>query len=80
MIPFAYRIKALLEHYQNFKLPTEGEVWTRYHRWYDAMLESSAFKATATDHVGYKDRLLDFYLLYSIGGGQSDVTSLRSDA
>ena len=78
MIPFAYRIKVLLEHYRNFKLPIEGELWVRYHRWYNAMLESSAFKVTATDRVGYRDRLLAFYLPYRPGGGQSDVTSLRS--
>ena len=78
MIPFAYRIKVLLEHYRNFELPTEGELWTRYHRWYKAVLESSAFKTTATGNAGYRDRLVDFYLPYSIGGGQSDVTSLRS--
>ncbi len=79
MIPFAYRIKELLEHYRNFELPTEGEAWVRYHRWYNAMLESSAFKATATSHAGYRDRLVDFYLPYSVGEGQSDVTSLKSD-
>jgi glutathione S-transferase len=78
MFPFAYRIKELLEHYRNFSLPTEGELWVRYHRWYKAMLESSAFKATATDHAAYRDRLVAFYLPYSLGGGQSDVTSLRS--
>ena len=78
MIPFAYRIKVLLEHYRNFSLPTEGELWTRYHRWYNAMLESSAFKVTATDHAEFRDRLVAFYLPYSVGGGQSDVTLLRS--
>ncbi len=77
MIPFAYRIQVLLEQYQNFKLPTEGERWTRYHRWYKAMLESSAFKTTATDHTDYRDRLVEFYPPYSVGRGQSDVTSLR---
>jgi hypothetical protein len=69
MIPFACRIKVLPEHYRNFTLPTEGKLWVRYHRWYSAMLESSAFKVTATDHVGYRDRLVAFYLPYSLGGG-----------
>jgi glutathione S-transferase len=78
MIPFAYRIKVLLEHYRNFSLPTEGELWIRYHRWYNAMLESSAFRATATDHAGYRDKLVAFYLPYSVGEGQSDVTLIRS--
>ncbi|MEH6458148.1 MAG: glutathione S-transferase N-terminal domain-containing protein [Cocleimonas sp.] len=78
MIPIAYRIEVLLEHYRNFNLPTEGELWVRYYRWYNAMLETSAFKATATDHDDYRDRLVDFYLPYSAGGGQSDVTVLKS--
>ena len=78
LLSFAHRIKVLLEHYRNLSLPTEGELWIQYHRWYNAIFESSAFRATATDHPGYRDRLVAFYLPYSVGGGQSDVTSLRS--
>jgi glutathione S-transferase len=80
MIPFSYQIKVLLEHHLDFKLPTEGDSWTRYHRWYNAMLESSAIRTTATDHVKYRASLVEFYLPYSVGGGQSDVKSLRSVA
>ena len=77
MIPFAYRIKVLLEHYKNFPLPTTGEVWNRYHRWYKAMTETSAFAATSTDQAGYRDKLITFYLPYSEGEGQADVTDLK---
>ncbi len=78
MTPFAHQIKVLLERYRYFKLPIKGETWIRYHRCYNAMLKSAAFKVTATEHAGYIDRLVEFYLPYSLGGGQSDVTSLRS--
>jgi hypothetical protein len=44
------------------------------------MLESSAIRTTATDHVKYRASLVEFYLPYSLGGGQSDVNSLRSVA
>ena len=77
MIPFAYRIKVLLEHYKNFTLPTTGEVWNRYHHWYKAMTETSAFAATSTDQAGYRDKLITFYLPYSEGEGQADVTNLK---
>jgi hypothetical protein len=68
----------LLEHYQNFTLPTRGEVWTRYHRWYNAMIKAPAFTATSTDHTDYRDKLVEFYLPYSVGDGQSDVTNLKA--
>jgi len=67
MIPFAYRIDALLDHYQNYTLPTEGGSWERYHRWYDVMLALPAFQASATDHADYKKRLVEHYLPYSLG-------------
>lgn len=67
LFPFAYRIDALLDHYRNFALPTEGVTWQRYHRWYEAMLALPAFKATATDHAGYKNRLVTHYQPYSLG-------------
>jgi glutathione S-transferase len=78
MIPFAYRIKVLLEHYKNFTLPTRDEIWKRYHRWYNAMIKAPAFTATSTDHIDYRDKLVAFYLPYSVGDGQSDVTNLKA--
>jgi glutathione S-transferase len=76
LFPFAYRIDALLGHYRNYALPREGVNWERYHRWYDAMLGVPAFKATATDHSDYKNRLVAHYLPYSQGEGQTDVTAV----
>ena len=76
LFPFAYRIDALLGHYRNYTLPREGDNWERYHRWYDAMLGVPAFQATATDHSDYKNRLVEHYLPYSQGEGQTDVTAV----
>ena len=76
LFPFAYRIEALLGHYRNYALPTKGKVWQRYHRWYDAMLALPAFRATATDHADYKNRLVTHYLPYSLGEGQSNLTQV----
>ena len=67
LFPFAYRTDVLLRHYHNYALPREGDNWETYHRWYDAMLVAPAFRATATDHVGYKNRLVEHYLPYSLG-------------
>ena len=74
LLPFAYRIDVLLGHYRDFKLPEDGEIWQRYQQWYQAMLAVPAFKATATDHADYQDRLVEHYLPYSLGEGQTDVT------
>jgi len=75
LFPFAYRINSLLGHYRNYALPTGG-TWERYRRWYDAMLGVPAFKATATDHLEYENRLVAHYLPYSRGEGQTDVTAV----
>ena len=74
LIPFAYRIINLLGYYRDYSLPAEGENWKRFHQWYRAMLEVPSFKATATDHEDYQQRLIEHYLPYSQGGGQIDVT------
>ena len=59
MMPFAYRIDALLGHYRGFQVPTKGEHWQRYAHWYEQMLENEAFKATSTDHDDYRHRLIE---------------------
>ncbi len=74
LIPFAYRIDVLLKAYRDFELPTEGEIWQRYQRWYDAMLRHPAFKLTASDQGDYENRLVEHYYPYSQGEGQTDVT------
>ena len=73
MIPFAYRIDALLGHYRDFALPSTGTAWPRYHGWYQSMCETEIFRATSTDHPDYRERLIAFYLPYSQGKGQQDV-------
>lgn len=75
-VPFAYRIKVLLEFYRGFNLPTEGELWERYHCWYESAIEVPAFKKTSTDLDSYESRLIKFYLEYSNGGGQQDITDI----
>jgi glutathione S-transferase len=67
MIPFAYRIDALLGHYRAFSVPTEGQVWETYARWYGHMCAMDVFRATATDHDDYRDRLVEKYLSLSQG-------------
>jgi glutathione S-transferase len=73
MIPFAYRIDALLGHYRDFALPTTGSPWSRYQHWYEAMCDTEVFRATSTDHADYRARLIAFYLPYTQGKGQQDV-------
>ena len=74
LMPFAYRIDALLGHYRDFTLPNTGTPWARYWRWYESMLETGIFRATSTDHANYRERLIEFYYPYSLGQGQADVT------
>jgi len=65
--PFAFRIDQLLGEYRNFRLPTEGSSWQRYHQWYNAVLNHSSFKVTGTDNEDYANRLIEHYLPYSLG-------------
>jgi len=65
--PFAFRIDQLLGEYRNFRLPTEGPSWQRYHQWYNAVLNHPSFKATGTDNEDYSHRLIEHYLPYSLG-------------
>lgn len=74
LAPFALRIEMLLAHYKNYALPQGGGAWPRYHRWWEAMGSFAPLAATSTDFAQYTERLLGFYLPYSTGGGQEDVT------
>jgi glutathione S-transferase len=74
--PFALRIEHLLSHYRKFSLPTEGAAWERYHIWFQAISTHPAFQKTMPDHDTYLARLTEFYLPYSLGGGQDDVTKI----
>lgn len=76
LIPFAYRIELLLKHYRTFTLPEKGDIWQRYHQWYRAVVDHPAFVATGVDVENYDRDLIKFYLPYSQGGGQEDVTEV----
>ena len=76
LVPFAYRIDALLSHYRNFSLPTSGAVWSRYQRWYETLCSTAIFQGTLTDPENYRQHLIEFYLPYSLGQGQKDVTAI----
>lgn len=67
LVPFSYRIDALLGHYRDFSLPDTGKAWPNYHRWYASMLETDIFRKTATDHADYRSRLIEHYRPYSQG-------------
>jgi glutathione S-transferase len=69
LMPFALRINVLLGHYRNLELPRAGDDWQRYHRWYRAMLEQPAFRATAFDQDEYENRLIEHYRSYNEGTG-----------
>ncbi|MBL4647256.1 MAG: glutathione S-transferase family protein [Rhizobiales bacterium] len=75
--PFALRIELLLSHYKTFQLPQTGEKWARYGRWWQAMKSHPSFVATMPELETYTARLLTFYVPYSQGGGQLDVTQIR---
>ncbi|MFT5259151.1 MAG: hypothetical protein ACI9FR_002688 [Cryomorphaceae bacterium] len=66
-------MKLLLKHYRGFSIPAEGELWARYQTWYQSCIELPAFKATMTRD---DEQLIAFYLIYSQGGGQEDVTNI----
>jgi glutathione S-transferase len=70
-IPFAYRIKLLLEHYRGFSIPSQGKLWQRYQLWYQSCIALPTFQATM---LRDDEQLIEFYQVYSEGGGQSDVT------
>lgn len=75
-IPFAYRINLLLQYYRDFKLPEDSIVWRKYRQWYQANIATSSFLQSTVLQDNYQQQLIDFYLPYSQGGGQQDVTQL----
>jgi glutathione S-transferase len=74
--PFALRIELILGHYKDFTLPTTGETWARYATWWAAMKTHPALLSTMPEPETYEARLIEFYLPYSKGGGQEDVTNV----
>lgn len=75
--PFALRIEILLSHYKNYVLPKDSERWRRYHKWWDAMRSFEPLIKTSIGLPDYTDRLIEFYLPYTTGGGQADVTDIK---
>ena len=74
LAPFVLRIKLVLSHYMDFQLPETGIEWRRFSTWWNAVKSQSAFVNTMPQPESYTERLLAFYLPYSEGGGQDDVT------
>ncbi len=77
LVPFAYRVDALLGYYRGFGLPADGPTWSRYAHWYESICATAPFRATATAHANYRERLIQHYLSYSQGKGQQDVTQIQ---
>ncbi|MEW6996130.1 glutathione S-transferase family protein [Colwelliaceae bacterium BS250] len=76
LIPFAYRMNLLLAHYRDFQLFDNLQDQTRFRTWYQAAISEPAFINTCVKQTDFEARLIDFYLPYSIGGGQDDVTDI----
>ncbi|MDJ0740364.1 MAG: glutathione S-transferase family protein [Gammaproteobacteria bacterium] len=70
LAPFAYRIDTLLGHYRAFAVPSSGDGWPRYQRWFRSMCDTAIFKATLSDPDSYRQRLIEHYLPYSQGREQ----------
>jgi glutathione S-transferase len=77
--PFAYRINLLLGYYRNFNLSDNSDDWFRYKQWYEAVIAQPSFIKSIFEQKDYESRLIDFYLPYSLGGGQTDVTDINAD-
>ena len=75
--PFALRIESLFSHYKAFQLPQSGDSWARYQTWWRAMKSYAPFTRTMPNRETYDARLLEFYLPYSQGRGQQDVTEVN---
>lgn len=77
LAPFALRIEILLSHYKGYILPDSGPIWKRYHQWWDTMRAFKPLTETSIALPDYAEQLVKFYLPYSTGGGQADVTQIK---
>ena len=75
-IPFAYRITLLHNFYRGFKLNSSDPALVKYHAWYQHMTATDIFNNTSMVTQDYASKMIDFYQIYSEGGGQTDVTDL----
>lgn len=55
-IPWALRFY-ILKEYRGFVIPSEGEIWSRYQKWYDAARNHPSVKPTIQDEA----KLLEIY-------------------
>lgn len=78
LAPFMLRVELILSHYRDYHLPEDGLAWHRGARWWEAISALPAFRATSIGIDGYQDRLVDFYVPYSQGRGQDDITVVPS--
>lgn len=76
LAPFMLRVDLILSHYRGYHLPHTGETWTRYARWWAALYALPAVQETSIGRPGYRDRLIDFYIPYAAGKGQTDITEV----
>ena len=74
--PFALRVELLLTRYKQYSLPRFGPSWQRYHQWWDAISNFGPLIESTAGVSDYKEQLINFYLPYSKGGGQKDVTQI----
>jgi len=72
LIPWVLRFSSVMKRYRNFELPTsggEGDVWTRFKQWEDAVLNRESVKRTSSQ----EDKYFDVYKRYAENTTQSEV-------
>lgn len=74
LAPFMLRVELVLSHYRDYRPPTEGALWRRLGVWWDAVRALPALRDSSIGLDGYAERLLAFYVPYSQGKGQTDIT------
>lgn len=72
LTPWAFRIPLALKTFKNIEIPTsggEGDVWSRFKEWTDAVVTRASVKRTTSDVEGY----LEMYSRYADNTAQSEV-------
>jgi glutathione S-transferase len=72
LIPWVLRFSSVMKKYRNFDLPTsggEGDVWTRFKEWEDAVINRDSVKNTSSEEARY----FDVYKRYADDTTQSEV-------
>ena len=68
LFPYAWRLY-VLEHYRNLKIPTNGAIWSKYHRWLDQVSHLPHVQKTLPD----VDKYLVHVEKYASGRARSKV-------